>query len=129
MNDIFLAPDKDHALERIRQLVLETENKYPALSELIEYETEDAVACLNFPASHRKRIRTTNGLERLNEEIRRRIRVIRIFPNRRSALRMISSLCMEWSEDWMTGKKYLTMEHLAEDEVSENEKKTMALAV
>lgn len=61
------------------------------------------------PQSYRKRLRTTNGLERLNEEIRRRERVIRIFPNRESALRLIGALLMEIDEKWASGRKYLDM--------------------
>jgi len=83
--------------------------KYPRLADLLETECEDALACLNFPPQHRRRIRTTNGLERFNQEIKRRTRIIRIFPNRNSALRLIGALCMEQSEEWLTGRQYLDM--------------------
>ena len=55
------------------------------------------------PESHRRRIRTTNGLERLNQEIKRRTRVVRIFPNRESCLRLVTALAVEHSEEWITG--------------------------
>ena len=64
---------------------------------------------LALPAPYRKRLRTTNGVERLNEEIRRRERVIRIFPNRESAIRLLGALLMEQDEVWSTGKRYLDM--------------------
>jgi|GEM_PF-5861129 len=57
----------------------------------------------------RRRLRTTNGLERLNEEIRRRERVIRIFPNRESVYRLVGAVLIEIDEKWMSGRKYLDM--------------------
>ena len=69
---------------------------------------------LAFPESHRRRIRTTNGLERLNQEIKRRTRVVRIFPNRESCLRLVTALAVEVSEEWVTGRRYLDMEELRE---------------
>lgn len=64
---------------------------------------------MELPERYRRRLRTTNGVERLNEEIRRRERVIRIFPNRESAIRLIGALLMEQDEKWLSGKKYLDM--------------------
>lgn len=71
---------------------------------------EDVTAVLSLPERYRKRLRTTNGMERLNEEIRRRERVIRIFPNRESAIRLIGALLMEIDEKWTSGHRYLDME-------------------
>ena len=64
---------------------------------------------LAFPLAHRVRIRTTNGLERLNEEIKRRTRVVRIFPNPDACLRLVTALCVEQSEEWVSGRRYLDM--------------------
>jgi putative transposase len=61
-----------------------------------------------YPEAHRRLLRTTNGLERFNREIRRRTRVIGIFPNEESCLRWVSALAMEASEEWEAGKAYLT---------------------
>jgi len=66
------------------------------------------------PEKYRKRLRTTNSVERLNEEVRRRERVIRIFPNRESVLRLIGALLMEQDEKWASGKKYLDMSEYLE---------------
>jgi len=68
--------------------------------DILEEGFEDATAVLELPEQYRRRLRTTNGLERLNEEIRRRERVIRIFPNRESAIRLIGALLMEIDEKW-----------------------------
>lgn len=64
----------------------------------------------------RKRIRTTNSLERFHEEIKRRTRVIRIFPNEESCIRLVSALAIEQSEEWLTGRIYLNMKEFYEGE-------------
>lgn len=83
--------------------------KYSTVTELFESDCEDALTCLNFPLQHRRRIRTTNSLERFNQEIKRRTRIIHSFPNHDSALRLIGALCMEQPKEWLTGKQYLDM--------------------
>jgi len=60
----------------------------------------------DFPIEHRRTVRTTNSLERINKEIRRRTRVVGVFPNEASCLRLISALLMEASEEWQIGKHY-----------------------
>jgi hypothetical protein len=70
---------------------------------------DDGMAVLVLPAPYRKRLRTTNGVERLHEAMRRRERVIRSFPNRRSALRLVGALLMEQDEGWTTGKRSCDM--------------------
>jgi transposase-like protein len=55
-------------------------------------------------------VRTTNGLERFNQELKRRTRVVRIFPNRAALLRLVSALAMEQSEEWVSGRRYLDMD-------------------
>ena len=77
------------------------------VAEHIEEHIEECLSCLAFPESHRRRIRTTNGLERLNQEIKRRTRVVRIFPNREACLRLVTALCVEQSEEWVTGRRCL----------------------
>jgi len=77
---------------------------------VLESDIEDATATMLLPAAYRQPLRTTNSVERLNEEIRRRERVIRIFPNRDSADRLIGAILMEHSEKWLSGKRYLSMD-------------------
>ena len=67
------------------------------------------MAIMALPEQYRRRLRTTNGVERLNEEIRRRERVIRIFPNEESALRLMGAVLMEIDENWTTGHRYFDM--------------------
>jgi putative transposase len=75
----------------------------------LERGFDDATAVLALPRPYRKRLRTTNGQERLNEEIRRRGRVIRIFPNRQSTMRLLGAMLMEQDEQWSTGNRYFDM--------------------
>lgn len=77
---------------------------------VLEEGFEDSVAVLNLPERYRKRLRTTNSIERLNQEIRRRERVIRIFPNQESAERLVGALLMEQHETWSTGHRYFDMD-------------------
>ena len=76
--------------------------------EILEEGFEDAMQILSLPLPLRKRLRTSNSIERLNQEIRRRERVIRIFPNRESLQRLMGALLMDIHERWLTGKRYLS---------------------
>ncbi len=78
----------------------------------IDEHIEEYFAWYAFPPSYRARLRTTNGLERLSQEIKRRTRVVRIFPNRDACLRLATALCAEQSEDWITGHRYLDITEL-----------------
>ncbi|WP_234970240.1 transposase, partial [Carboxydothermus pertinax] len=104
---ILEAPDSDTARMLLNQVLDEYRVKAAKAMDILESGFEDAVAVLELPERYRKRLRTTNSLERLNEEIRRRERVIRIFPNRESAIRLIGALLMEQDEKWASSKKYL----------------------
>lgn len=111
---ILEAPDAKTARMLLEKVLEEYETKAPKAMAVLEAGFEDVTAVLALPEKYRKRLRTTNPLERLNEEIRRRERVIRIFPNRESAIRLIGALLMEIDEKWASGKKYLdTSEYLA----------------
>ena len=87
----------------------------PKAVKVLEEGFEDVIAVLSLPLSIRRRLRTTNGLERVNEELRRRERVIRIFPNEQSLIRLMGALLMEIHEAWQTGHVYLNLtEYLAQ---------------
>jgi transposase-like protein len=107
LRTIFDSPDVDTAWRRINEVLSNWHDLNPAVAERIEEGIEETTAVLSFPGPHRKRIRTTNALERLNQEIRRRTRVVRIFPNEASCLRLVASLAVEQSEEWVTGRQYL----------------------
>jgi transposase-like protein len=117
LRDIFAAPDPPQANERARQMIEAWQDRSPELASWLEETIEAPLAVFSIPAKHQRRMRTTNGLERYQQEIRRRSRVIRIFPNRASCLRLTTALGMEQSEEWLTGHKYLDMSALDEHPV------------
>jgi transposase-like protein len=106
---IFNAPERAEA-ERLLKLAA---HKYaqcqPKLADWMEKNLPEGFTVFNFPPEHRRRLRTTNVLERANREIRRRTRVATLFPNEASCLRLVSAVLMEISEDWQTDKVYLKM--------------------
>ncbi len=101
---IFNAP----SLPEAKRLLAETVQRYravaPKLATWMEENLPEGFIVFAFPEAHRRLIRTTNGLERLNQEIRRRTRVARLFPNEASCLRLVTAVVMEISEEWETGK-------------------------
>lgn len=128
LSEVFTAPTREVALKLVEQLADGWRKKgYPKVAEHLEENIEDCLACLAFPESHRQRIRTTNGLERLNQEIKRRTRVVRIFPNREACLRLVTALIVEQSEEWITGRRYLDMRELAEHRQQERKPEEVML--
>jgi putative transposase len=119
---IFAATSREQALEMASSVARRWREKgNEKVAEHIEEHVEECLTCLAFPESHRRRIRTTNAQERLNQEIKRRTRVVRIFPNREACLRLVTALAVEQSEEWVTGRRYLDMQELEEFRHEERE--------
>ena len=78
----------------------------------MEVNIPEGFTMFAFLEAHQKRIRTSNQLERLSQEIKRRTRVIRVFPNEESCLRLISSILLEYSDEWEFGRLYLDMSQI-----------------
>lgn len=112
LKDIFAAPDIIQARERKERLVKEIEKKKSEVADWLDNDIEFCFTVYSLPLEHRKRMRSTNMIERFNQELLRRSRVIRIFPNKDSCIRLFGAMCMEQSEQWQTGIKYLDMELL-----------------
>ena len=106
---IFEAPDGETARLLLAKFSADYAQRAPTAVATLERGFDDATAVLALPALYRQRLRTTNAVERLNEEVRRRERVIRIFPNRESVIRLLGALLMEQDETWTTGKHYFDM--------------------
>ena len=105
------------AKERLDQISVHYQEKYPDLAEFISEHGWETLGVYDAaPVEHHKRLRTTNMLERVNQELKRRSKVVRIFPNPASCVRLFSALLKEWHEDWVTGRKYLDMEKFREFE-------------
>jgi putative transposase len=107
---LLTAPDLATARRLLKDTVAHFEERAPQAVAVLEAGFDDATAVLALPDPYRTRLRTTNSQERLNEEIRRRERVIRIFPNREAAVRLLGALLMEWDEQWSSGTRYLQMD-------------------
>lgn len=107
---VFDAPDRAEADRRLQMAAKKYEKTAPKLAAWIEESVPEALTVFAVPAAHRRRLRTTNLLERLNKEVKRRTRVATLFPNEAALLRLVSAVLMEISEEWETEKIYLHME-------------------
>ena len=106
IRSMFNAPDRKTAEELLQAAIQKYAVSAPRLSAWLEDNLSEGFSVFDFPLEHRRTIRTTNSLERINKEIRRRTRVVGVFPNEASCLRLVSALLMEISEEWQIGKHY-----------------------
>ena len=106
IRSMFNAPDRKMAEEFLQAAIQKYAVSAPRLSAWMEDNLAEGFTVFAFPLEHRRSIRTTNSLERVNKEIRRRTRVVGVFPNEASCLRLVSALLMETSEEWQIGKRY-----------------------
>jgi putative transposase len=105
---IFNARDRTEAETRLAQTVTKYRQSAARLADWLETSLPECLTVFAFPEPQRHRLRMANGLERLNREIKRRTRVVSIFPNEAACLRLITALLMETSDEWETGNSYLT---------------------
>lgn len=110
LRQIFTAADRVEADQKLKDFVQTHEKTAPRLAEWAEKNIPEGLTVFQLPSKHQKRMRTSNSIERLNKEIKRRTRVATLFPNEESLLRLVSAVLSEISEDWETGKVYLSME-------------------
>jgi putative transposase len=107
LKQIWLQPDKDSALKYARMFMDEYEMRYPKAIETLESGFEDSLQYFQFKQIDSRRISSTNMLERLNREIRRRTNVVGVFPSMDSYIRLVTSYLIEYSEDWSTSRSYV----------------------
>jgi putative transposase len=107
---IFDAPDRITAEAYLTKTVAKYQQSASRLSEWLAANIPEGLTVFVFPASFRRLLRTTNGVERLHREVRRRARVVSIFPNPASCLRLVSAILAEISEEWLTGRTYIIFE-------------------
>ena len=108
MRTITEAPTREAAQAAMQQAIAELEKKAPKVAQLLEEHGEEILGVYALPEAHRKRMRTTNLLERQNQELKRRTRVVRVFPHEQSCLRLVCALLMETNQEWME-RLYLRM--------------------
>jgi len=107
---IFNSPDRETAEAFLKKAVEKYEDIAPRLADWMEVNLPEGFTVFTFPRAHQRRLRTSNYLERLNQEIKRRTRVVRVFPNEQACQRLISAILMETNDDWEYGRIYLRME-------------------
>jgi len=112
MREIFNSPTVEMAREMARRAIEKYRKRAPEFGKWLEGNIEEGLTVYQFPKEHWKKIRTSNGMERLNREIKRRTRVAVLFPNKESALRLVTGVIIEIHEEWVTGKQYLDMSPL-----------------
>lgn len=111
---IWLQPEEKDAREYAKQVMKELEVKYPEAMEILDAGLEDSLQFYSFPKLEHRKISSTNMLERINREIRRRSRVVGIFPSVDSYLRLVTCFLIEYTEDWTTGRSYIKKDVLDE---------------
>jgi len=110
IKSVFDAADLDAAQAQLGRVVRKYQDSAPKLATWMEENIPEGLTVFRLPASHRKRLRTSNAIERLNQELKRRTRVAGVFPNEASLLRLVTAILVEQSEEWETGKRYVTFE-------------------
>lgn len=109
LRNVFNAPDRSEAERQLQLLIRKYAKSAPKLAAWLETDLPEGLTVFGLPAAHRRKMRTTNMLERINKELKRRTRVATLFPNEASTLRLVSAVLSEITEEWETGKIYLNM--------------------
>ena len=128
IRSVFEQPDEAAAREQLRRTVDGLEVRFPKVAELLVGAETDLLTHFTFPETHRRQIRSTNPLERLNKEIKRRTQVVGIFPTRASVIRLVGMILAEQDDEWQDGRRYFRPETMALiDAMTAQEEETPAL--
>ena len=111
IRSLFECSSRQAAEQRLKEIVTQYTKSAPKLARWMEDNLPQGFTVFSLPPAPQKRMRTSNALERVNMELKRRTRVARVFPNEASLLRLITALLTETSDEWETGKIYLNMEN------------------
>jgi transposase-like protein len=109
IRDIYQAPSQIEALDRLKKAFKKYEESASRFSSWLEENGIEGLTFYQVPQEHWKKIRTNNVSERLNQEIKRRTRVARLFPNEAACMRLVTAVITEIHEDWISGVKYLSI--------------------
>ena len=114
LRQAFLQADHDTARQTWRQVADQLRPRWPKLATLMDDSEHDVLAFMAFPAQHRTKLHSTNPLERLNKEVKRRADVVGIFPDEKSIMRLIGAVLLEQNDDWQLQHRYMQLEAMAE---------------
>jgi transposase-like protein len=110
----FLQPDAEAARQTWRHVADQLRQRWPKLATLMDDSEHDVLAYMAFPTLHRTKLHSTNPLERLNKEVKRRADVVGIFPNEASITRLIGAVLLEQNDEWLLQHRYMQVEGMAE---------------
>ncbi|BDA87219.1 IS256 family transposase (plasmid) [Aureimonas sp. SA4125] len=114
LRQAFAQPDRASASQALRHVADQLRGKCPKLGAFIDNSETDVLAHMDFPSQHRTRIHSTNSLERLNKEVKRRADVVGIFPNEGSIIRLIGAVLLEANDEWQIQNRYMQTEPMAD---------------
>ena len=109
----FAQDDAESARAQWRLIADQVRTKVPKLATLMDEAEHDVLAYMTFPREHRQKLHSTNPLERLNAEIKRRTNVVGIFPNENAITRLVGAILLEQNDEWSVGRRYMTLESIA----------------
>ncbi|BAI75259.1 transposase (plasmid) [Azospirillum sp. B510] len=114
LRQAFLQPDAEAAYQAFRHIAEQMRDRWPKLASFMDSSEHDVLAYMGFPAQHRTKLHSTNTLERLNKEVKRRADVVGIFPGEASIIRLIGAVLLEQNDEWQTQNRYMQVEAMAE---------------
>lgn len=112
LRTIFAQPDQEAAGEQLQEVVSALRSRWPKAADVVGAAEDDVLAYMSFPQEHWTRIYSTNPLERLNKEVKRRTNVVGIFPDPASTIRLVGAVLMEISDEWQVGRRYFSKESM-----------------
>ena len=114
LRQAFLQPDRAQASQMLHHVADQLRQKWPKLAAFIDDSETDVLSYLDFPEQHRSKLHSTNPLERLNKEVKRRADVVGIFPNEAAIVRLIGAVLLEQNDEWQLQHRYMQVEAMAE---------------